>query len=320
VLAADSSLTAAKLFDGIFNASLVVMLLTLVASLGMTFSVGQIIAPLRRFGLLVSVVVFNSLLAPLIAIGICHLFPISSQGRVGLELATIAAAGPAVLKGAQLSKGSDLAMAVSFTVVLQLVNIIVAPLWAKAVVTGATVNPWSVVFDLLILVLAPLAVGLFLRRYEEHREAWKAGLEKTSNIALFVVFGVGIGVNWHSIVTSFGSWVILASVIITILYFVLGYVIAFYDRQAALTSACLAALRFSPIGMVVIATVLKNQSAYLTPALLYGLVATVLGLGIPAEIGHRLAHKRAAATQATVTLPDTPQPAHAPATVPHAAG
>lgn len=176
-------MTAQQLFNGIFNASLVVMLITLVMSLGMGFTVAQVLAPTRKVGFLLGAIVVNSALAPLIAIGVAHLFPLTGEARTGLELVTIAAAGPAGLKACQLAKRADMAMAVSFTIVLQVLNIIAAPLWAKAVVTGAKVNPWTIVTDLLLLVLLPLLIGLIVRaRYAEDAVKWKTGLEKTSNI------------------------------------------------------------------------------------------------------------------------------------------
>jgi len=178
--------------------------------------------------------------------------------------------------------------------VLQLVNIVVVPLWAKGVITGATVNPWSIVGDLLLLVLAPLVVGFILRgRYPEHRHAWKASLEKTSNIALYIAIGVGIAVNWKSIVSVLGSWVILASVLIIVVYAVLGWALAFRNQRAAITSSNIAAMRFTPIGLLVISTVLHNQGAYLTPALVAGFADTVVPFVIAAEIGRFVSHSRA---------------------------
>ena len=88
-------MSAQHLFNAIFNAGLVTMLLTLIASLGMTFSVKQILQPLRRGWLLAGTMVVNTGLAPLVAIGVCHLLPLTSQARVGVEIVTIAAAGPA---------------------------------------------------------------------------------------------------------------------------------------------------------------------------------------------------------------------------------
>jgi len=281
------------LFNAIFNASLVIMLLTLVASLGMTFSVRQILEPLRRVWLLVGAVVVNLGLAPLVAIGVCHLFPLTSQARVGVAVVAVGAAGPVGLKSCELAKRTDLAMAVSFTIVLQLLNIVAVPLWAKAIVTGAKVNPWSILTDLLILVLAPLVVGLILRsRYPEHRDGWKAGLDKISNIALYVLIAFGLAANWKAVVSSLGSWVILASVVIIIVYIVLGWAVAFRNQQAAITISMITAMRFTPIGLVVIATVLHNQGAYLTPALLFALVGTFVPLAAGAEIGRFVSRSR----------------------------
>ena len=298
-------MSAAQLFNAIFNASLVVMLFTLITALGMTFSVKQILEPLRRVWLLVGTVVVNSGLAPLVAIGVCHLFPLTSQGRVGVEIVTIAAAGPAGLKACELAKRADLALAVSFTIVLQLINIVVAPLWAKAVITSAKVNPLSIVTDLLLLVLLPLVVGLILRgRYPEHRDGWKAGLEKISNIALYVVLGVGLAVNWKKLVTSLGSWMILASAVIIIIYIALGWAVAFRNRQAAITISMVSAMRFTPIGLVVIATVLHNQGVYLTPALIFAFVDTIIPFAFAAEIGKL-------ATRGPKPAPGTPAPSAA---------
>jgi len=282
-------MTAQTLFNGIFNASLVIMIITLVMSLGMSFTVAQVLAPMRRTGFLLGAIAVNSVLAPLIAIGVAHLFPLTSQARTGLEIVTIAAAGPAGLKACQLAKRADMAMAVSFTIVLQVLNIIAAPLWAKAVVTGAKVNPWTIVVDLLILVLIPLVIGLIVRaRYAADAGKWKTGLEKTSNIALYVVIGVGIGVNWKLVVTSVGSWVILASAVIIVIYILLGWAPGIGHRQSAVTISMVSAMRFTPIGLIVISTVLHNQGAYLTPALIFALVDTIIPFVVAAEIGRFL--------------------------------
>lgn len=289
-------MSAEQVFNAIFNASLAVMLLTLIASLGMTFSLSQILAPVRRVWLLLGTIVVNLGLAPLVAIGIVQLFPLSSQARTGVEVITIAAAGPVCLKACQLAKGADMAMAVSFTIVLQVLNVVVAPLWAKAIVTGAKVNPWSIVTDLLLLVLAPLIVGLILRgRYPEHRDAWKDGLEKTSTIALYILIAFGLAANWKAVVSAVGSWVILASIVIVVIYVVLGWAVGFRNRQDAITISMISAFRFTPVGLVVISTVLHNQGAYLTPALLFAMVDTIVPFLIAVELGRFVTHSAPAA-------------------------
>jgi BASS family bile acid:Na+ symporter len=310
--------TAQKFFTEIYNAGLVVFLLTLITSLGMTFSVAQIMAPLTRVRVLLGLIVVNLGLAPLIAIGITHLLPLHSQTRSGLAIVTIAAGAPIAMKACQLAKRSDMAMAVSFTIVLIVLTIPVAPLWAQAIISGAKVDPWGIVKDLIFLVLIPLVVGLILRsRYPEHRDNWKNGLEKTSNIALYAALVVGIAVNWNALISVIGSWVILASVLIIIAYAVLGAVVGLPERPIVITTSLMSASKFTPVGLVVIATVLHNQSAYLTPALVFVLVDTIVPLALGVEIGHR--HQQASQREDPQEQKATPaqSPATAGATSPH---
>jgi BASS family bile acid:Na+ symporter len=283
-------MTAQELFTDIYNGGLVVFLLTLITSLGMTFSLSQIAAPLKRVRVLLGVIVVNLGLAPLIALGIGHLLPLSSQTRDGLVIVTIAAGAPIAMKACQLAKQADVAMAVSFTIVLIVLTIPVAPLWAKAIITGAKVDPWGIIKDLVFLVLIPLIVGLVLRsRYPEHRDDWKSGLEKISNIALYVALVVGVAVNWKALISVVGSWVILASVLIIIAYAIVGAVVGLPERAVVNTTLLLTAFKFTPVGLVVISTVLHNASVYLTPALVFVLVDTIVPLAIGAEIGRRQA-------------------------------
>jgi BASS family bile acid:Na+ symporter len=279
--------TAHDLFNAIFNASLAVMILALVTGLGLSLTFHQILAPLRRVRVLVAAVIANTVLAPLVGIGVCHALPLSTESRVGVELAVMAAAGPVGMKAAQLTKRADMAMAVSFTIVLQVLNIVAAPLWAKQIVTGATVDPWMIVKDLLLLVLAPLVIGQVLRaRHPGHAEGWQAGLEKISNMALLVAIAVGLAVNWKLLVDSIGSWVLVASAVIAVACMVLGWLAGRVgDSQSAITISMVAGMRFTPIGLIVIATVLDNEGAYLIPALIFSLVCTVIPIVAGIELG-----------------------------------
>ncbi len=289
-------MTVEELFNALFNAGLVVMLITLIASLGMSFDLSTLLAPLRRIWILLGAIGVNIVLGPLIAIGVCHLLPMSDETRVGVEIVTIAAAGPAGLKACQLAKGADMAMAVSFVVALLVIDMVAAPLWAEAIITGATVKPASIFVDLLFLVLIPLVVGMVIRsRYAEHASVWKGGLEKISNIALYIALAAGLAVNWDDVVSSVGSWVIVASVVIILVYVALGWAVGIQTRQTAITVSMVSSMRFTPIGLVVIATVLNSESAYLTPALIFALVDTVIPFAIAAEIGRHFTRNSATA-------------------------
>ena len=163
---------------------------------------------------------------------------------------------------------------------------VAAPFWAEAIISGATVKPASIFVDLLFLVLIPLVVGMVLRsRHPEHASGWKGGLEKVSNIALYIALAAGIAVNWEDVVSSVGTWVVVASAVIILVYVVLGWAVGLRDTETTITVSMVSSMRFTLIGLVVIATVLNGQGEYLTPALIFALVDTLIPFALAVEIG-----------------------------------
>lgn len=216
-------MSAQQLLTALFNAGVVISVGATVLSLGMTYTVGQLVAPLRRVGLVVAMVVLNAVLIPAIAWGVAKGLPIKEASVEGLVLATLGAGSAAAIKAAQLAKNAELPLAISIVVVLQLVNIVSVPIWAGQVVSGASLSTWDIVKSLLLLVLIPLAVGLIVKaRYPEHAAEWTVGLVKIANIALVIAIAAGVGVNWQEIVDLFGSWVLAASVLIAAIAIGLG--------------------------------------------------------------------------------------------------
>jgi BASS family bile acid:Na+ symporter len=291
-------MTALELFNVLFNAGLVVMIVTLVLSLGMGFTLAQVLAPLRRVGVIVAAVVVNAVLVPAVAWGTSSLFAVSSEQRAAIVLVSAAAAGPAGLKACQFAKRADMALAVSLVVILMLVNIVAAPLWAQAVVTGASVSTWMIIKDLLLLVLVPLVIGLVIKaRYAEHAASWGPALERASNIALVIAIAAGFAVNWHDLVALVGSRVIVVSTVVAVAGAALGWVAAYRRRDMAIASSMVSAMRFTPIGLVVIMTQLDGNGAYLAPALVFALVDTIVPFVLGLEIGRATTARTATHTE-----------------------
>ena len=284
-------MTALGALNAVFQASLFLMIFTLVLSLGLSFTVAQVLSPLGRWQVVGAMLVINVLLVPVVAIAIARLLPITQDQVIGLVLVCIASAGPAGLKAAQLAKRSDMALAVSMVVLLMVVNIVAAPLWAQAVVTGASVSAWGIVEDLLILVLIPLVLGLLAHaRYTEHAEEWKVKLEGFSNIALMIAIVTGVLVNWADIVSLLGSWVLVAATVQILAFMAMGATVGFIGKRStptALSGAMVTGMRFQPLGLIIITTQLAGNGAYLAPALVFALIDTFLMFGIGIELGHR---------------------------------
>lgn len=284
--------TAQHLLAALFNAGIAISVGATVLSLGMTFTVGQLVAPLHRAVLVIVMVLLNAVVIPAAAWGIAELSPMGSRYVPGLVLATLGAGSAASLKAAQLARRADLPLAVSVVVVLQLVNIVAVPVWAGQVVTGASISAWDIVKSLLLLVLLPLVVGLLARaRYAEHAKAWQPELVKVANLALVVALATGISANWSTIVSMFGSWVIVTAIVIVIVAGVLGLLpgllLGGRSAEVRTTTGLVSMFRFASLGLIIIGAQLHANPVYLGPALTFALVDFVLPLALAVELGHR---------------------------------
>jgi len=281
-------MSADQLLTALFNAGIAISIGATVLSLGMTFTVGQLTAPLRRVWLVVAMVGLSSVVVPAIAWGIASALPIKDAYVDGLVLATLGAGSAGAIKAAQLAKKADLPLAVSLVVVLQLVNIASVPIWAGHVVSGASLSAWDILKSLLELVLIPLVVGLIARaRYAEHAADWTAGLTKVANLALVVALAAGISVNWQEIVDLLGSWVLVASILIVAVALALGMVVGGSDAQTRTTTGLVSTMRFGSLGLIIIGTQLNGDASYLGPALVFTLLDFVLPLVLAVEIGRK---------------------------------
>lgn len=220
--------------------------------------------------------------------GIAKALPIDASAVTGLTLAAIGAASAAGLKATQLARRADLALAVSLVVVLQLANLAAVPLWAGQVVSGASISAGSILGNLLLLVLIPLAIGLVVRaRYATHAPNWQALLAKVSNLALAIALIAGIAVNWQAIVSLLGSWVLLASALTAGGAVVLGGLVGYADAETRTTTGLVSGLRFGSLGLIIIGTQLNGNPDYLGPAIVFSLVDLILVLFLSVELGRR---------------------------------
>ena len=281
-------MSADKLLTTLFNASVGVSIVATVMSLGMSFTVPQLTAPLRRVVLVISMVIVNCGLIPAAAWGLFSVFGIKADYVTGATLAAVGAAGPTGLKAAQLAKRADLALAVSLVIVLQLVNLVTVPLWAGLVVSGASLSAATILKDLLLLILLPLALGLLIRwRYADHAESWRLELVKVANLALGLALIAGIAVNWSTIVSLLGSRLLIAALIVAVACVAAGYVTGGRNAPARISAGLVSGVRFGSLGLIIIGTQLDGNSAYLGAAIVFSLVNLLVAVAIAVEAGRR---------------------------------
>ena len=143
------------------NLSVFVFVIGSMASMGLSLKVPQIVAPLKDTKLIILALVANFVLVPVLAMLITWVIPLDDSLRIGLILLATAAGAPFLPKLAQAAKGST-AFSVGLMVLLMLVTIIYLPLVLPLLLGNVEVNPWDIARSLIVLMLIPLAIGLFV--------------------------------------------------------------------------------------------------------------------------------------------------------------
>lgn len=286
------------MFDVVFNVGLALAIVLTVVSLGLALSPAEVIAPLSRPVLPIAMVVLNCLVIPGLAWVIARAGGLDRPAMTGVTLAAAGAAGAAGLKAVQLSRHADAALAVSLVVVLQLVNLVTVPLWAGAVVDGATLERAAILANLAMLILIPLAVGLVLRaRLPQGAARWSAPMVAVSNVFLAIALLAGIIDNRSVLLDLLWSPTFLVCVLIVAVSALSGLALGLPRSRPVRIATCLiTGVRFSALGLIIIGTQLEGAADVLGPALVFGLVNMVSMIVVAIVIGRRPAPAEAAPT------------------------
>lgn len=203
--------------------SVLVFVIGSMASMGLSLKMAQIIAPLKNVKLVILALVANFILVPLVAVVITLVIPLDQPIRIGLILLATAAGAPFLPKLAEAAKGST-AFSVGLMVLLMVVTIIYLPIVLPLLLGGVEVSPWDIAQSLIVLMLIPLAIGLFVRaRYDEIAAKIQPTFGQASNLALLVLTVAGLVLNFRNMIGLVGSLGLLAGVIFIVVSLVIGY-------------------------------------------------------------------------------------------------
>jgi bile acid:Na+ symporter, BASS family len=194
----------------------VTMFLFVVSSMlavGLSLTVGQILAPLRNIKLVSLALLANFVLMPLAAHLIARVLQLDQPLGIALLLLGTAAGAPFLPKLAAVAKGS-LAFAVGLMVLLMVLTVGFMPLVLPLMLKGVSVDPMKIARSLVLLMLLPLIAGLIVKaRYEAVAARGAPLFNRVSSLSLALMIVLLLVTNMRNIVDLFGTRGILASVI-----------------------------------------------------------------------------------------------------------
>ena len=207
------------------SVAVVVFVVSSTLSVGLSLTVGQILAPLKNARLVVLSLAANFVLAPLVALGLWRVLGLDEPLGIGLLLCGLAAGAPFLIKLAEFAK-ADLAFAVGLMVLLMVVTVGYLPLALPFFLEGITVNPVKIARSLIVLMLIPLAVGLLVRaRRSGAASRIRPTIGWISNISMILVVVLTMAGHFKSVLSVFGTFGVLAAVVYTVVCVGIGWLL-----------------------------------------------------------------------------------------------
>ena len=166
--------------------SIFTFIITSMLAMGMSLTIKQIIDPLKNVKVVLLALLANFVLVPALAYGLTLVISLPEGLATGLIISGAAAGAPFLPKLVQLAKGNA-AFSVGLMTLLMVVTVIYLPLVLPLMLPGASVSPWDIAKSLILMMLLPLAIGLFIKaRYEPTADHLQPIFGQVSSVAIML--------------------------------------------------------------------------------------------------------------------------------------
>ncbi len=274
--------------SSLMNLSVLVFVVTSMLSVGLRYTLQQIIEPLRNARLVILALVANFVLVPLLAFAVMRFLSLDQPLAIGLFLIASAAGAPFALKLTHAA-GGNLALSAGLLVLLLLTTVVYLPLVVPLALPAAPVSATSIATPLVWTMLLPLGIGLVVAaRAPTWAERLQPILGPVSTVALVLLFVTTVLVNFGAILGVFGTGAILAALLVISGAFAIGYLLGGLDNGTRGVLGLTTAQR-----NIAAATVVATQSVGFADTLVMVVITSVVGMAILFPVASAL-RKRAA--------------------------
>jgi BASS family bile acid:Na+ symporter len=272
----------------IVQVSLLVFVISSMLAMGFSLTVESIITPLKNVRLVLLALIVNFVAVPIVAWGIGELIGLDKDIFTGLIILATAAGAPFLPKLAGVAKGNA-AFSVGLMVLLMVTTIIYMPIVLPLLLSGVTIDPWDIAKSLIMLMLLPLAVGLFTKaRWSSIADGLQPHMAQASSVAILFLLAGGIILEWSNIVALLGTGGFVALILFYIISVVIGFFTGGSDPQMRSVMGLGTAQRNVSAAMVVGAQNFASSPAVISTIIVGALVGLIILLPIAGELGKRV--------------------------------
>jgi predicted Na+-dependent transporter len=272
----------------IVQVSMLVFVISSMLAMGFSLTVPAIIAPLKNLKLVVLALAVNFIAVPIAAWGIQQVMNLDQDIYTGLIILATAAGAPFLPKLAGAAKG-DAAFSVGLMVLLMVTTIIYMPIVLPLLLSGVTINPWDIAKSLIVLMLIPLAIGLFMKtRWSSIADGLQPLMAQASSTALLFLLAGGIILEWSDIVALLGTGGFIALIVFFAISLVMGYFVGGSEPGIRSVMGLGTAQRNVSAAMVVGVQNFSDSPTVLSTIIVGALVGLVILLPVAGELGKRM--------------------------------
>jgi len=150
---------------------------------------------------------------PALAYVITLIIPLDPPYALGLILLGMAPAAPFLPMLVNKAKG-DLGYTAAFMVLISIGTVICMPLTTPLLARGLSISPWTIAKPLLLIILLPLAVGMFILRWNKiQANVLNPIVKKTTGVFALATVFLSVMVYGRGLIGIGGSYAIVALVI-----------------------------------------------------------------------------------------------------------
>lgn len=214
------------------NIAVVLFVVSSTLGVGLSLTPAQILAPLKDIRVVSLTLVANFVAAPLVALALWRLLDLDEPLGVGLLLCGLAAGAPFLIKLAEFAK-ADTGLSVGLMVLLMITTVVYVPIVLPIFLKGSAVDPLAIASSLVILMLIPLAIGLFWRKQAEASAARvRPAIGLLSTVSMVLVVVLTIVANFREVLSVYGTRGILAAIVYTAICAGIGWALVFFSSAA----------------------------------------------------------------------------------------
>ena len=213
----------------LLNVSVLVFSVSSMFCVGFSYTLREILEPLRDLRGVFLAIAANYILVPLPAYVVSRLLSLERSFAIGLLLVATAAGAPFFIKLTQIAN-RDLAFAAGLLVLLLVATIIYMPIVVPLIAPASMVSGFAIATPLVMTMLLPLGIGLLVDHwFEPLTDRLLLLLNKVSTVALVVLVATIVLMNHESLLSVFGTGAILAALLVIIGAFAVGYLLGGSD-------------------------------------------------------------------------------------------